>query len=102
MPGFNMIAGNVYVFGNAGIRPGAGMRRGTLGFFGDEGPPLLPTFRKATTYEPLYLQLAFRALRDSGFAVPDDLFGASFDLYHGDFLEQGRGEIVVRASNGQG
>jgi len=30
--GFDMIAGTVLVFGECGIRPGAGMRRGTLGF----------------------------------------------------------------------
>ena len=32
-----MIAGSIFVFGNAGIRPGAGMRRGTIGLFGGSG-----------------------------------------------------------------
>ena len=99
MAGFNMIAGNVYVFGNCGIRPGAAMRRGTLGFFGSEPPPLLPTFRRATTFEPLYLQLALRKLQQLGFAVDEQLFTSSYDLYHGDFIEGGRGEITLRAQD---
>ena len=96
MTGFNMIAGNIYVFGSAGIRPGAGMRRGTIGFFGEE-PALLPSFRRGSTYEPLYLRLALLDLRRQGFAVDDQLLGASYVNYHGDFIEGGRGEIVVRA-----
>ncbi|NIL98933.1 MAG: formylmethanofuran dehydrogenase subunit C [Planctomycetales bacterium] len=96
MVGFNMIAGNLYVLGSAGIRPGAGMRRGTIGLFGDE-PPLLLTFRRGTTYQPLYLRLALLQLRQHGFAVDDQLLDASYVNYHGDFLEGGRGEIVVRA-----
>ncbi|MEK6247915.1 MAG: formylmethanofuran dehydrogenase subunit C [Planctomycetales bacterium] len=98
MAGFNMIAGSVYVFGNSGIRPGAGMRRGTLGFFGSERPQLLPTFRRATTFEPLHLRLALRELSELDFAVDEELFGASMDLYHGDFIEEGRGEILLRSN----
>jgi formylmethanofuran dehydrogenase subunit C len=97
MAGFNMIAGNVYVFGNAGIRPGAGMRRGTIGIFGDQPPELLPTFHRGGVIEPLYLRLAFRGLSDLGFAVDGELLDAQFELHHGDFIEGGRGEIILRA-----
>ncbi|NIP85890.1 MAG: formylmethanofuran dehydrogenase subunit C [Planctomycetales bacterium] len=96
MAGFNMIAGNLYVFGKAGIRPGAGMRRGTIGLFGEQ-PPLLPTFHRGTTYQPLFLRLALLQLRQHGFAVDDQRLDASYVNYHGDFLAGGRGEIVVTA-----
>ncbi len=36
-----MIAGSILVFGSCGSRPGAGMRRGTIGLFGPEPPRLL-------------------------------------------------------------
>ena len=48
--GFNMLAGTILTFDEVGIRHGAGMKRGTLGFFGAERPPLLPTFRFACEY----------------------------------------------------
>ena len=55
--GFSMIAGSILVFGKCGIRTGAGMRRGTIGLFGPEPPKLLPTFRLAGRYRPLFLRL---------------------------------------------
>jgi len=97
LAGFNMIAGNIYVFGNAGIRPGVGMRRGTIGLLGDQPPPLLLTFRRSAVYQPVFMQIALRNLSQEGFSVPDDLYAARFELHHGDFLEGGRGEIILRA-----
>ncbi len=95
--GFNMIAGSVFVFGESGIRPGAGMRRGTLGLFASASPPdMLPTFRHACTYRPVYLQLYLRALKRWGFPVPDACFTARYHRYLGDFLEYGKGEILIR------
>ena len=97
--GFNMIAGSVFVFGQAGIRPGAGMRRGTIGLFGsDEDVDVLPTFQFAGTDSPVFLAFAFRRLRDLGFPVPEECFSGKFDRYCGDFLELGKGELVVRAA----
>ncbi len=94
---FNMIAGSVFVFGDAGIRPGAAMSRGTLGIFGDQRPPLLPSFRRGSVFSPLFLRLVFQRLRGLGFAIADALDFAEYQLYHGDFIEGGRGEIIVRA-----
>ena len=95
MTAFNMIAGSVFVFGESGIRPGAGMRRGTIAFFG-EAPPLLPSFKRGAKYDPLFLRLAFSELKSLGFnslngGPPTDLV-----TYHGDLIEGGRGEILVR------
>lgn len=94
--GFSMLAGNVYVFGDCGRRQGAAMRRGTLGLFGPQRPVLLPTFRKAGSYRPQFLQLLFQQLKRRDFAVPEELTEAEFELYHGDMVELGRGEILVR------
>ena len=97
--GYNLIAGTILVFGGSGIRPGAGMRRGTIGRLGPVAPPsLLPTFRSAGTSRPVYLQIYLRHLRQQGFAVPDECFNLLYERHCGDFLEYGKGEILVRAS----
>jgi len=92
--GFNMIAGTILVFGSSGIRHGAGMRRGTIGLFGEaEKPDILPTFRYAGRYSPLFLRLYLSHLTVLGFdasRIPE-----SFDRYAGDFLELGKGEILT-------
>ncbi|MSR56170.1 MAG: formylmethanofuran dehydrogenase subunit C [Planctomycetaceae bacterium] len=94
--GFNLLAGSIFIFGAAGIRPGAGMRRGTIVFFGGEAPPMLPTFKYACTYRPDYLRVYLLHLKRNGFAVPDDCLNAAYRRYNGDFLELGKGEILVR------
>lgn len=98
LAGFNMLAGSILLFGESGIRHGAGMRRGTLGLFSSKSPELLASFRRACRYQPDVLRLIFTHLQSLGFAVPDDLQSAQFDLYHGDLLEGGRGEILVRSA----
>ena len=97
LAGLNMLAGTILVFGESGIRHGAGMKRGTLAFLG-QPPPLLPTFRRACRYRPEALHLLYRELVRHEFRVPDELFTCSYDLYNGDFLEGGRGEILLKAN----
>lgn len=95
--GFNMIAGSIFIFGKSGIRPGAGMRRGTIGLLGSAVPPdMLPTFRLACVYQPVYMQLYLRELSQRGFPVPPECFRSQYRRYLGDFLELGKGEILVR------
>jgi formylmethanofuran dehydrogenase subunit C len=98
LAGINILAGNILVFGESGIRHGAGMKRGTLAFLGKPAPPLLPTFRRACRYRPEVLQLLYRHLRRLDFAVSDELFTCEYDLYNGDFLVGGRGEMLIRAA----
>jgi formylmethanofuran dehydrogenase subunit C len=93
--GFNMIAGTILVFGASGPRPGAGMRRGTIGLLG-VAPPLLPTFRRATIYSPVFLRFYLLRLREMGFFVGDDCLAADYHRYSGDLLRLGKGEILVR------
>ncbi len=97
LAGFNMLAGSIFVFGGCGIRHGAGMRRGTIGFFGETLPHLLPSFAYACRFRPPIMQLIFQQLKSDGFQVPEHLSDASFDLYNGDLIEGGRGEILLVA-----
>ena len=98
LAGFNMLAGTVLVFGESGIRHGAGMRRGTLAFCGP-APEVLPSFRRACRFQPAALQLIFRQLQRDGFQVADACLRDSYDLYNGDLIEGGRGEMLVRAAS---
>lgn len=94
--GFNMLAGTILVGAGQGIRHGAGMHRGTLIFLAEEAPDLLPTFTPGGRQQPLVMTMLNRELADLGYVCADQLLH-EFDLYHGDHLEGGRGEILVRA-----
>jgi formylmethanofuran dehydrogenase subunit C len=95
--GVGMIAGTICLFGEPGIRHGAGMKRGTMVFF-NPGPAIdvLPTFRSACSYQPVFLQLYLRELRSAGFRLADEYFTSRYRRYNGDLLELGRGEMLVR------
>jgi formylmethanofuran dehydrogenase subunit C len=97
--GFNLIAGTILLFGAVGIRPGAGMKRGTIGLLGNAHPPkLLPTFKFAGVSRPVFLRFYLLRLREMGFFVADECFHSDYRRYCGDFLELGKGEILIRAS----
>ncbi len=93
--GFNMLAGTVLVFGECGIRAGAGMRRGTIGQLGPRRGALLPGFRYSCRVEPVFLRMILRSLRSFGLAIDESLARKPVDLYHGDLLEMGRGEVLL-------
>ena len=95
MVGTGMLGGSIFIFGPCGIRPGAGMRRGTIGLLADNPPTLLPTFRYACRYRPPVLPLMFAHLCRHGFPLSEALRVAEYDLYHGDLVEDGRGEILL-------
>jgi formylmethanofuran dehydrogenase subunit C len=95
--GFNMLAGTVVAGGATGIRHGAGMRRGTIVLLaGETAAPLLPTFKFASVYCPVFLRVYLLHLMRAGFGLPPDCLDAFYARYCGDFLEQGRGEILIR------
>ncbi len=89
----NMLAGTLIVGGDGGRRPGAGMRRGTILFLRSR-PELLPTFRFGCRYQPTWLPLVTRDLLKRGFRFPERIGSSVCDLYHGDLLHGGRGEVV--------
>jgi len=95
--GFNLLAGTILVFGDVGIRHGAGMRRGTIGLWSENRPDLLPSFRSACRARPLAIDLVLEDLRQKGFEIPSRLKTCQFDLYNGDMIEGGRGEILLTA-----
>ncbi len=94
--GFNMLAGSIFVFGRSGIRHGAGMRRGTIGLLGPERVTVLPTFRRACHGRLEMLRLIDRLLERHNFPAPIQMGDTTIALHHGDLLEGGRGEILVR------
>lgn len=98
--GVMMLAGSIFVFGRLGIRPGAGMKRGTLVALArdGDGPRLLPTFRFDCEYRPPWLPLYTRRLRALGFPLPEGLTGTPCRRFSGDFTELGKGEILVWTS----
>ncbi|HWC04211.1 MAG TPA: formylmethanofuran dehydrogenase subunit C [Methylomirabilota bacterium] len=95
--GVMMLAGSIFVLGKLGIRPGAGMKRGTLVTVARDGdaPRLLPTFRFDCEYRPPWLPLYVRRLHELGFSVPPALAATPCRRYSGDFVETGKGEILV-------
>jgi formylmethanofuran dehydrogenase subunit C len=95
MIGFNMHAGTVLVLGECGIRAGAGMRRGTICLLGSP-PPLLPTFRYACNARLQVLSLMLRDLRERGLSVDEAHLDSEVELYNGDLVALGRGEIYLR------
>ena len=97
LAGINMLAGSILLFGDSGIRHGAGMKRGTIWFFGKSSPSMLPTFRRACRYRPDMLPMILRYLRRFEFGVSEELLSCSYDLFNGDFLAGGRGEVLLRA-----
>jgi formylmethanofuran dehydrogenase subunit C len=93
-PGVSLIAGSLFLFGPCGVRPGAGMKRGTLAFLGPP-PALLPTFRYACTYRPVFLALYLRQLRAWDFPVEERFLGGSWRRYSGDLVALGKGEVLL-------
>ena len=95
-PGVNMIAGSIFLFGESGIRPGPGMKRGSIVYFGGSAPDILPTFKDGGVCQPTFLRAYLLHLKSIGFPVPEGLLDANYQRYAGDFIELGKGEILVR------
>ncbi len=96
MLGYNMTDGTMLVMGNCGNRPGAGMRGGTIGLFGQTTPAILPSFQFNRTSQPDKFRLVVLDLRSKGSQMDDSRLPAEVDVYLGDLVESGTGEIHVR------
>ncbi len=97
LAGMNMRAGTILVFGDCGIRHGAGMSRGTIGLWGPQRPTLLPSYTYACRMRPPVLSLLQRELDRFQVPWPSHLRTGECDLFHGDMVEGGRGEIWLPA-----
>lgn len=92
--GYVMRAGTIVVGGDPGERVGAGMIRGTIVALSGLTHDPLPTFEKACKFAPPAWPLVRKHLLDTARLdakeLPERL---TVDLWHGDFLEAGKGEL---------
>jgi formylmethanofuran dehydrogenase subunit C len=95
MVGFNMTDGAILVFGGAGIRAGAGMKGGTIALLGANQPLLLPSFRFDRTGYPERLVSILKELLAKKFSRAAETDSRTVDVYVGDLVVDGKGEIVV-------
>ena len=99
VPGVNMIAGTILLFGEPGIRPAPNLKRGTIAYFDlNQSPEVLPSFKFAGQQKPTWLAIYLKHLQQQGFPLPDGIFDASYRSYRGDFLELGKGEVLIRCA----
>jgi formylmethanofuran dehydrogenase subunit C len=91
--GISMIAGTIIAQG-FGTRTGAGMKRGSLIAL-SQRVELPQTFRYDCEYEPVFLSMYFKHLRDKGFVSPALLEQTRYRRYSGDMLALGKGEVLV-------
>jgi formylmethanofuran dehydrogenase subunit C len=96
MLGFNMADGAIIVVGEAGIRAGAGMRGGTIALLGPTPPPVLPSFRFDRRSPPERVLQLLREQRDKGLPLDESLLPAEVDVYVGDLVAEGAGELHLR------
>ncbi len=96
MIGFNMTGGTVLVFGNVGIRPGAGMHGGTIAVLGTTPPRLLPSFRFDRRVQPAAIEMLLKGLHEKRAKVPDSALLVDANVYIGDLVADGAGEIYLR------
>lgn len=92
--GAHMSGGTIFCLGEIGERAGAEMDRGTIVAF--NRIKLLPTFKHASTYNPVFLRFYLRELRKKyGLPIKDEHVNGFYDRYSGDIVELGKGEIFI-------
>lgn len=96
--GYRMRAGTLLVMGPAGREVGVQMLRGTIALFGDQAPELPPVFRRTCRLQPVACRLLGRQLAELAGPAAIQHFPSTIDLYHGDILRGGRGEVMTRAA----
>jgi formylmethanofuran dehydrogenase subunit C len=96
MIGFNIAGGTVLVIGDSGIRAGAGMCGGTIALLGPTPSPILPSFRFDRTMQPEKLTSQLRELLDRGLRADASQLPTELDVYVGDLVADGIGEVLLR------
>jgi formylmethanofuran dehydrogenase subunit C len=91
--GLQMMGGTLFLCGKVGIRTGAWMSRGTIAAFKPIG--LLPTFQYACAYEPVFLRLLLKQLRELGAPLNEPDWERPVRRYIGDASGLGKGEILI-------
>lgn len=96
-PGTGIIAGTVFILGKVGKALGAEMKRGTIVLL--EEPELLSSFKFSGEFKPIFIDLYISYFeRNFNLRLPERLRGAYFKRFMGDFLQLGKGEILVCSS----
>jgi formylmethanofuran dehydrogenase subunit C len=95
--GLQMKGGTIVLAGGAEIRTGAWMVRGTIVSL--KPLQLLPTFCRSCDYNPVFLRLYAKHLRDYGFEIPTESTEGAYQRFTGDMAVPGKGEILVWRPN---
>ena len=91
--GLQMRGGTIVLGGGAELRTGAWMMRGPIVSL--KPLPLLPTFAYAATYNPTFIRILARTLRNLALSLPYEEREGAYERYTGDASVPGKGEILV-------
>ena len=91
--GLQMKGGTIVLGSGAELRTGAWMMRGTIVSL--KPIRLLPTFSAAAVYNPTFLRMYARHLRELGLSLPYEEQDGAYQRYTGDTSVPGKGEILV-------
>jgi len=94
-PGEHMLAGTILVRHGNLDTPGLSLRRGTIITLDSMiKPNWTPAYQPDCIYQPVFLMVLLGHLARSGFAIPDEARHGRYQLYSGDRLVLGKGEIL--------
>lgn len=95
LAGWHMLGGTIIVYGENGEDPGANMTRGTIVLAGRTKPQPRPTFARGGSYQDSMMAMIDVWLKRHDFESGCRLSDIGFQMYHGDLLNGGRGELFV-------
>lgn len=91
--GLQMKGGTIILLAGAEIRTGAWMNRGTI--ISLKPLQLMPTFAFATAYNPTFVNVYAKYLREFGVDLPCAAERGAYHRYSGDLSIPGKGEILI-------
>lgn len=91
--GLQMKGGTIILLGGAEIRTGAWMNRGTI--ISLRPLQLMPTFAFAGHFNPTFVNLYAKQLKQFGITLPYTAADGTYHFYSGDLSVPGKGEILV-------
>ena len=91
--GLQMKGGTIILREGAEIRTGAWMQRGTI--ISLKPLQMMPTFSYSNDFNPTFLNVYARQLKDIGVDLPFERSAGTYQRYAGDHSVPGKGEILV-------
>ena len=93
--GYQMLAGTLVVFRGPLPSPGLSMKRGTILILDPNiEPTWLPYYQPDCVYRPVIVQVLLGRLHALGWTLPEGSRHGRYQLYTGDRLNNGKGEIL--------